>query len=69
MLILSLSQRHIFTIKNCDDCVSFVFQESLIVMRLVSKPINNVDLKLAEEVVCMKHIILTGFSNLAGSKA
>lgn len=68
MLILSLSQRHIFTIKNCNDCVSFVFQESLLVMRLVSKPIN-VDLKLAEEVVCMKHIILTGFSNLAGSKA
>lgn len=68
MLILSLSQRHIFTIKNCDDCVSSVFQESLLVMRLVSKPIN-VDLKLAEEVVCMKHIILTGFSNLAGSKA
>lgn len=69
MLILSLSQRHIFTIKNCDDCVSLCIPGVSFSHEVGFKPINNVDLKLAEEVVCMKHIILTGFSNLAGSKA
>lgn len=37
-------------------------------MRLVLEPIN-VGLKLAGGVVPLKHIISTGFSNPAGSKA
>lgn len=70
MLFKFLFQNIIYSTKNSDGPVSVHILTASHIMRLLLEPVT-VGLKLrsrAEEMLCLEHIILTGFSDPTGSK-
>lgn len=71
MLFKFIFQVIIYTNKNSDNPVSVHILTASHITRLLLEPVT-VGLKLkseAEEIPCLEHIILTGFSDPTGSKA